>query len=359
MGWSDRLSGQGRASLIGLDISPANVKLVELDRDRQGRWMLLRLAGEPLDRGWVTEGQIDQLDEVAGAVRRAVARSGTRCRRVAMALPSSAVITRRIRAPSGLRDDEMLAQVELEMQPHIPFPLEDLSLDFCLLGSAPPRSTEVEVFVAASRRDRVEDRQALAEAAGLVAEVLDIEPYAAGRALARSLTEEAGIGAEALLALVTVGSDTTRLRVLRGEESLYDRDQAVGGAQLTQTIAQGLGIEFSQAERMKVTTDLTGTDLAPYVRPFVDTLAREVARALQYFFTSTPHHEVDLIALAGGGAGLPGLDRRVAALTGFETRVVDPFSGMAIGPAVPRERLAREAPGHLVACGLAMRGHLG
>ncbi len=357
MGWFTRFAGHRRAPLIGLDLSSTRVRLVELERDRNGRWSLVRLASEPLDKGWVSEGQIEQLDEVADAVRRVVVRSGTRTRRVAMALPASAVITRRVRAPAGLREDEMLAQVELEMQPHIPFPLDELSLDFSVLG--PARDEEVEVLVTASRRDRVEDRQAVAEAAGLVAEIVDVESHAAIRALGRSLTQEVGVGADALIALVTLGADVTRLRVLQGEESLYDRDQPFGSAQLTQALAQTLGIDFAQAERRKTTEDGTSADIQDTVRSFLDAQAREIGRALQYFFTSTPHHEVDRIVLAGGGASLPGLAPRVATVTGFPAATADPFAGMDIGPGLPRERLSREAPGHLTACGLAMRGPLG
>lgn len=357
MGWFDRLAGRRHAPLIGLDLSSTRVRLVELDRDRGGRWSLVRLASEVLDKGWVSDGQIERLDEVADAVRRVVVRSGTRTRRVAMALPASAVITRRVRAPAGLRDDEMLAQVELEMQPHIPFPLDELSLDFSVIG--PAQDEEVEVFVTASRRDRVEDRQAVAEAAGLVVEVVDVKSYAAVRALARSLAEEASVGADALIALVSLGADVTRLRVLQGGESLYDRDQPFGGAQLTQSLAQALGIDHVQAERRKTTQDLSSTDLKDTVCAFVDAQAREIGRALQYFFTSTPHHEVDRIVLSGGGASVPGLVGRVQAITGFPTSIADPFEAMAIGPRIPRDRLSREAPGHLTACGLAMRGHLG
>ena len=357
MGWFTRFAGHRRAPLVGLDLSSTRARLVELERDRSGRWTLVRLASEALDKGWVNEGQIEQLDEVADAVRRVVARSGTRARRVAMALPASAVITRRIRAPAGLRDDEMLAQVELEMQPHIPFPLDDLSLDFSVLG--PAQGEEVEVYVTASRRDRVEDRQAVAEAAGLVAEIIDVESHAAMRALGRCLAQETSAGADALIALVTLGADVTRLRVLQGEESLYDRDQPFGGAQLTQALAQTLGIDFAQAERRKTTQDGFPADIQDTVSSFLEAQAREIGRALQYFFTSTPHHEVDRIVLAGGGASLPGLAPQVAMVTGFPTATADPFEGMEIGPGVPRDRLSREAPGHLTACGLAMRGPLG
>jgi type IV pilus assembly protein PilM len=89
--------------------------------------------------------------------------------------------------------------------------------------------------------------------------------------------------------------------------------------------------------------------------PFVDSLSQEIGRALQYFFTSTPHHKVHYVMLAGGTATLPGLKDRVTELTGFASQVVNPFDRMKLGSAVRESSLRREAPSYLTACGLAMR----
>ena len=87
-------------------------------------------------------------------------------------------------------------------------------------------------------------------------------------------------------------------------------------------------------------------------------MAQEVGRALQYFFTSTPHHKVHYILLSGGTASLPGLTDRVTQLTGFAARIVNPFDGMQLGPGVREGRMRRDAPSYLTACGLAMRRFL-
>ncbi|MDE2146920.1 MAG: type IV pilus assembly protein PilM, partial [Burkholderiales bacterium] len=160
--------------MIGLDISSSSVKLVELGQTAGGEYVLERFASEPLEKGWITDGQIEKFDEVAAAVKRVVGKSGTRTKQVVMAMPQSAVITKKIMLPAGLREEEMEIQVESEANQYIPFSLDEVSLDFCVIGPSPTSAGDVEVLIAASRRERVQDRQALAEAAGLKPAVLDI-----------------------------------------------------------------------------------------------------------------------------------------------------------------------------------------
>ena len=88
-------------------------------------------------KGWITDGQIEKFDEVAEAVRKVVTKSGTRTKQVVMAMPQSAVITKKIMLPAGLRDEEMELQVESEANQYIPFSLDEVSLDFCVIGPSP------------------------------------------------------------------------------------------------------------------------------------------------------------------------------------------------------------------------------
>lgn len=359
MGLFDGLMGGKQAPLVGLDISSSSVKLVELGQSATGEYVLERFATESFEKGWVADGQIEKFDEVADAVRRVIAKSGTRSKRVAMAMPQSAVITKKIMLPAGLRDEELELQVESEANQYIPFSLDEVSLDFCVVGPSPASVGDVEVLIAASRKDRVQDRQGLAEAAGLKPVVLDIESHASRLAMSRIITALPNEGKDALVALFEIGAETTSLKVLRDEELLYDRDQAFGGSQLTQMISRQYGFSFEEAEQKKLASDLPEDYESTLLNPFVDSLAQEIGRALQYFFTSTPHHKVHYVMLGGGTATLPGLKERVTELTGFASMVVNPFDGMRLGSAVRESKLRREAPAYLTACGLAMRRFLG
>ena len=355
MGFLDRLLGQKHPQMIGLDISSSSVKLVELAQTSSGEYVLERLSSEPFEKGWIVDGQVEKFDEVADAVRRVVARSGTRSRHVAMAMPASAVITKRIVLPAGLREEEMELQVETEAHQYIPFSLDEVSLDFCVIGPNSNSAGDVDVLIAASRKDRVQDRQGLAEAAGLTPVVLDIESHASRLAMGRVIHALPEGGKDSLVALFEIGADTTSLKVLREDELLYDRDQSFGGSQLTQLISRQYGFSYEEAEQKKLSGDLPEDYGPTLLTPFVDSLAHEIGRALQYFFTSTPHHKVHYVMLAGGTASMPGLRERVKDVTGFVSKVVNPFENMKLGSSVREAKMKREAPSYLTACGLAMR----
>ena len=355
MSFLDQLLRRKSPPMIGLDVSSSSVKLVELGQTASGDFVLERFALEPFEKGWITDGQIEKFDEVAEAVRRVVSKSGTRTKQVVMAMPQSSVITKKIVLPAGLREEEMELQVESEANQYIPFSLDEVSLDFCVIGPSPTSLGDVEVLIAASRKDRVQDRQGLAEAAGLTPVILDIESHASRLAMSRVIAALPNEGRDALVALFEIGADTTSLKVLRDDEQLYDRDQAFGGAQLTQLISRQYGFSVEEAEQKKLAGDLPEDYETTILAPFVDSLSQEIGRALQYFFTSTPHHKVHYVMLAGGTATLPGLKDRVTDLTGFASMVVNPFDSMQLGSAVRENRMRREAASYLTACGLAMR----
>jgi type IV pilus assembly protein PilM len=344
--------------LLGLDISSSSVKLVELSRNKEGQMVLERCAIEPLEAGWITDGNIEKFDEVAEAVRRVVKKSGTRTKNVALALPTSAVITKKIVLPGGLSETELEIQVESEANQYIPFSLDEVSLDFCVMGPTANSPDDVDVLIAASRKEKVQDRQGLAEAAGLKPVILDVESYASRLATERLVENLPDKGLDCMVALFEVGAFTTTMQAIRNGEVMYDRDQAFGGAQLTQLIVRQYGFSSDEAETKKRTGELPADYDTAVLKPFVESLAQEIGRALQFFFTSTPYNKVDYIMLAGGSSAIHGLPEAVMAQTGFATNLVNPFEGMVIQDSVREKKMRREAPSYLTSCGLAMRRFL-
>jgi len=346
------------SALLGLDISSSSVKLVELSRDKAGNLVLDRCAIEPLERGWITDGNVEKFDEVADAVRRLVKKSGTRTKNVAMALPASAVITKKIILPGGLSEQELEIQVEAEANQYIPFSLDEVSLDFCVLGPSASSIGDVEVLIAATRKEKVNDRQGLAEAAGLKPVVIDVESYASRLATARLIEGLPNQGLDTLVALFEVGALTTSMQVIKNDEVLYERDQAFGGAQLTQLIVRQYGFSPEEAESKKRSGELPDDYETSVLKPFVNSMAQEIGRALQFFFTSTPHNKIDYVMLAGGSSALPGLTDAVTQQTSFASLVANPFKGMTLGSDVREKKMKREAASYLTSCGLALRRFL-
>jgi type IV pilus assembly protein PilM len=341
--------------LIGVDISSSAIKMVELAHAGKEGYRLERYVIEPLAKDTVTEGNIANLEVAGESLRRAWRRMQTRVKSVAMALPASAVITKKVIVPAASREEEMEVQVESEANQYLPFSLDEVNLDFQILGQAPTGPEEVEVLIAASRREKVEDRVAVAESAGLKATIMDVESYAAQAAIDLIERQLPGKASERIIAAVDIGASTMRIAMLKEGQSLYVREQQIGGNQLTQEIARHFNIDVDEAEKEKKSGTLPDGYTAEVLQPFMENLSLEVARALQFFFTSTQYNKVDHILLAGGCAMLPGLEDIVSARTQVNTIVANPFSQMQLSSKVSQRMLTQDAPSLLVACGLALR----
>ncbi|MEN3371557.1 pilus assembly protein PilM [Dechloromonas sp. ZS-1] len=342
-------------SLLGLDISSSAVKLVELAADGKNGYRVERYAIEVLPKDAVADGNIVNHDGAVESVKRAWKRLGTSTRNVAMALPTSAVITKKIIVPAGLREEELGILVETEANQYIPFAIEEVNLDYQVIGRSPVSADELEVLIAASKKERVEDRVAVAEAAGLKATVMDVESLASLAAFELIQRQLPDAGRNQIVALVDAGANVTTLTVLRNGQQVYSREQAFGGHQLTQEIARHFGMNLDDAEAAKRRGDLPEGYETELQVPFMEGLALEISRALQFFFTSTQFNHVDHIVLAGGCAVMPGIEDIVATRTQVNTLLANPFANMAVSDWVRSKALLADASSLMIACGLALR----
>jgi type IV pilus assembly protein PilM len=341
--------------LIGVDISSTAVKMVELVDAGKGQPRVERYAIEPLPKDAVLDGNLASLEAVAGALQRCWKRLGTSTRFIAMALPTSAVITKKITLPANLREQDMEIQVESEANQYIPFALEEVNLDFQVIGPAPGSPDDVEVLLAASRKEKVEDRVAAAEVAELKPVVIDVEAYATQAAYELVIKQLPRDGAGQIIALIDIGASAMTVTIMKDDQQVYAREQAFGGSQLTDEIMRAYGIGPDEAENLKRSGTPPDNYEAEILHPFIENLAQEVARALQFFFTSTPYGEVNHIILSGGSALVPGVAEIVGQRTNVNTMLADPFAGMTISPRIRAKQLAADAPSLMVACGLALR----
>src|SRR5216110_1506343 len=341
--------------LFGLDISSSSVKMLEIVEAGKGAYRVERYAIEALPRDAIVDGNINNLEAVTESVKRAHKRLATRTKHVAMAVPSGAVISKKIVVAGTLREDELEVQVEGEANQYIPFALEEVNLDFQILGPSPTSPEEQEVLIAATRKEKVEDRVAVAESAGLKALVMDVESFAQQAALGLVVQSLPSAGKDQNVSVVDVGANVMNVTVLRNDQSVYTREQAFGGTQLTQDIVSRYGMSAEEAETAKRSGGLPDDFEAEVLRPFMENLSQEVQRALQFFFTSTQYHAVDHILLAGGSAVIPGMHEVVNLRTQVPSSVANPFAAMQTSSKVQLKRLMIDAPSLVVACGLAMR----
>ena len=350
----DWLSAKG-LPMIGLDISTTAVKLVELSDAGKGKLRVERYVIEPLPKDSVMDGNIANLDQVADALRTAWRQMGTRIRNVALALPSSAVITKKILAPASLKGVDLENQVETEANQVIPFSLDEVNLDFQVLGPAQASPEDVQVLLAAARKEKVEDRVAAVEAAGLKALIMDVESFATQTAYEQIAHLLPNGGAGMTVAIVDIGAQNMHINILNDNESVYLREHGFGGNQLNNEISRRYGMSSEEAENAKRKGTLPESYDTEVLQPYSETLAMEIGRAMQLFTTSTQYRQVDQILLAGGGAMIPGIDEVVSQRTGTPTMVVNPFANMAVNSKIRPQALTADAPSLFVACGLAMR----
>ena len=346
--------GRKKPTVLGLDISTTAVKLLELSKSGD-RYRVESYAVEPLPPNSVIEKNISDVDGVGEAIRRAVKRSGTRHKMAAAAVAGSSVITKVISMPASYSEDELESQIMLEADQYIPYPLEEVNLDFEIIGPSPDDADRVDVLLAASRSENVDVRVDAIQIAGLQAKVIDVEAYAMENAFALLRHQMPDNGLDKTIAVVDVGATMTTLNVLHDLKTIYTREQVFGGKQLTEEIQRRYGLSYEEAGMAKRQGGLPDNYIPEVLEPFKEAMAQQVSRSLQFFFSSSQYSSVDHIVLAGGSSSIPGVDELIEQSQGVPTSVANPFSNMIISPKIKAQVLSNDAPALMIACGLALR----
>ncbi|MFL0796176.1 MAG: pilus assembly protein PilM [Cellvibrionaceae bacterium] len=338
---------------LGLDISSTAVKLLELSHSGS-QYRVESYAVKSLPPNAVVEKNITEPEAVTEAVDQVVSMSKSKVKGVAAAVAGSSVITKLIEMPKGLSDDEMETSISLEAEQYIPYPLEEVALDWDIQGPSERSPDElVDVLLAACRRETVDGREEVLENAGLKPEVIDVEAYAMERAfglLADQLDCEGQI-----VAIVDIGATMTTLSILLDGVTVYTREQLFGGRQLTEEIQRRFGLSMEEAGIAKKQGGLPEEYEVEVLEPFKEAVVQQVTRSLQFFFSSSQYSDVDHIVLAGGVASTDGLREMIEERLGTHTTIANPFSNMSISSKVDAVALANDAPSLMIAAGLAMR----
>ena len=342
-------------ALVGVDISSTAVKLVELSRIGT-QFQIENYTVEPLRHGAVVERRISDIDEVVSGLGAALDRVRPKTRQAVAMVPSSAAITKRLTLPAGLSDAEIEVRIQLESDKHIPFPFSEVAFDFQRLAHGEGSDGQQEVLLVACRQQDVEQLSAILARAGLVPAVVDVETFAIERAFAllAPLLAPAATADEAV-ALVDIGASQSVLHVLYGGSLIYSRDNAVGGHQLTETISERYGLTLEAAEMAKREESLPVDYPAQVLTPFIATLAEQITRSLQFYYTAGRPYAVKQMVLVGGSSVVRGLAEHLTKVCAMPVTVANPLEAMRCAARVDRQSLASAAPSLLGACGLAMR----
>ncbi|WP_049723508.1 pilus assembly protein PilM [Gilvimarinus polysaccharolyticus] len=339
--------------VIGLDISSTSVKLLELSRSGD-RYRVETYAVRPLPANAVVEKNINDEAAVAEVIRTLVKQSKTKIKHVAVSVAGSAVITKVIEMPAGLSEDDLENRIYIEADQYIPFPIDEVSIDFEVQGESPNDPDQVEVLLAACRTENVESRVSTLQLAGLMEEVVDVEAYAMERAFELVL-EQLEDQDNQVVAVLDIGATMTTLSVLVDGKTVYTREQLFGGRQLTEEIQRRYGLSMEEAGLAKKQGGLPDDYQSEVLQPFRESVVQQITRSLQFFFSASEYNDVDYIVLAGGVASMEGLIELIEEKLGTQAMVANPFASMSVASRVNAAALANDAPSLMVATGLAMR----
>jgi type IV pilus assembly protein PilM len=329
--------------------------MLELSESGKGVRRVERYSIVPLPKESVMDGAIAKADLVEAAMREAWRKLETKTRNVAMALPASSVITKKILLPVSATESEIEAQVAADANQMASFPLDEVSLDYQILEPNAKNPAENDALLVVTRKERVEERVAVAEAVGLKPIIMDVDAFAILTAYEQVSFQLPDNGQGQTVAIVDVGAQTTHFNVLNDNQPVYQREHALGGNSLTSEITRRFDMSQEEAEEAKRKGLLPERYESEVLQPFLDSVALEISRALQMFFSATSFQKVDHILLAGGCAAIPGLDDVVHSKTQTSTIIANPFAKMAVSNNVRARQLALDAPALFVACGLALR----
>jgi type IV pilus assembly protein PilM len=272
---------------------------------------------------------------------------------VAIAVPTSMVINKIIEMDADMTADEREVQIRMDAEQYIPFPLDEVSLDFEVLSDKLANPNRVNVLLVATRTENVDTRVEVLELANLSAKIADVESYAMERAFS-VFADTLPIGANTV-GILDIGHTMTTLSVMQKGKIIYTREQVFGGRQLTQDVQSRYGLSFEEAGRAKKERTLPDDYDTEVLEPFLDAVVQQAARSLQFFFSSSQFNEIDHILLAGGNANIPGLAKLLQQKLGYRVTIANPFLQMGFSPQIDIKKIENDASSLMVACGLALR----
>lgn len=350
MSWFNR----GNSAVLGIDISTAAIKLLELSKSGD-RYKVESYAVSPLPQDAVIDKNIANIDVIANSIKMAVKQSGAKTKQACVAVAGTSVMTKIIAMPASLLEDEMEEQILVEADQYVPYSLDEVNLDFEIQGPTENNAEMVDVLLAASRRENVDDRVEVLEKAGLKAKIVDVEAFAMENAFALLADQLPDSNDEQTIAIADIGATMSTLNVLHDFRTVYTREQGFGGKQLTEEIQRRYGLSYEEAGLAKRHGGLPDNYSSDVLEPFKKAMVQQIARSLQFFVSSSANRGIDGIVLAGGCSSIPGLEKLVEQNLGIPAYVGNPFINMALSNKVKPQSLSSDAPAMMISCGLALR----
>lgn len=348
--------GSEQRDLVGIYISSSSVKVVELSMTGS-RYRLEAYGSERIPAGAMSEQEISDVEAVGAAIAGAMKRAGSKQKSAAISVTAASAITKVIEMSADLDDEEMEQQIKFEADQYIPYPIEEVNLDFQVLGPSERSPEMARVLLAACKSDTIDLLAGAVAIAGIKPLVVDVDTYALENACELLIPQLSGNdGDHQTIAVIDVGERNSKLSILNNLETVYTRDQSFGGQQLTEDIARHFGMSYEEAERAKINNELPAEYKNELLPGFIGDMAQHISRSLQLFYSSSTHQgKISQLLLAGGCACIDGLDAHIQREIDIPTAIAKPLSGLGRSLKARRGNIERDEPSYLMAAGLAMR----
>ena len=348
-------------TILGVDISSSTIKLIEMEPSREG-FNVIAYGVEPLPEGVTFDREIVDVAKIAQVLKSVYKKSGARSRNVAVAVSGSSIISNYIDVPSSLTSKQVEARVKLEADTIIPFPLDEINLDFAVVGQNIANKDHVRVQVVACQRDYVDRRKEVVELAGLNPVVVDIESFAFARAYQtlinftqnKSLENSVLTAKDEIVAIVDIGATQFTFLVLSNQSIIYSVEQPFGGRQLTEDIQRHYNLTWAEAGRAKRKGGLDADYAEAMLNPFKTLLIEHLARSIQVFYSSTDTNKIDKLVLSGGVSKTDGLRDQISEAMGIPAEVIDLSKSISVSHLPSSARLTADIPAMMLAFGLAL-----
>lgn len=349
-----RLWNKNASLMVGIDIGSYSVKAVLISEGKNG-YQLDAFSVEPMPKGAIVDRKVQDIEAVGTVIRKVRKKVLSSVKHAAVAVSGSTVITKIIYMDVSLSDDELASQIEIEADSLIPYPLDEVSLDFEKIDVNEADPSKVNVLLSAVRTETIEAKVAALDAGGFNTKVVDVESYALSRASQLCMPMLPSDAREKVVAFIDIGATMTLFSVTENGDNIYTRDQLFGSEQYTRSIVSYYNKSYEEAEKEKVEGRLPPTYTFEVLAPFQTTLIQQIRRAIQMYLTFSGKEKLDYLVISGGTAALENIQELLSAELGIHTVIANPFNNMEVGDSVDEQALAIVAPQLMVASGLAVR----
>lgn len=342
-----------KKEIVGLDIGSSSIKLVELKEGKNG-YRLQNVAISTLPPEAIVDGALMDSVTVIDAIKDLIGQTRTKTKNAVTSVSGHSVIVKKITLPF-MTEAELEESIQWESERYIPFDINDVNLDFKVLGSAAENPEVMDVILVAAKKDIVNDYVSVIMEAGLNPVIMDVDAFALENMLAINYDLEK----EDTIAIANIGASITSINILKNDVSAFTRDIFKGGNQVTEEIQRQLHVDFDEAEKIKVGGKIDGTT-QPVVQKVLkgasESMAIEIGNSLDFFQSATPYEKISKLYLGGGGSKIKDFDILLQQRIGIPVEMINPFKRIEFSEKnFDLEHIREIGPTMAVGVGLASR----